>query len=108
MPLEVNLWLLWDRFTFLVNFFLGGRLVFTLYSVLLLKVSLELVTIFEVPDSLAFWFVILELALEVDTIGVDPLAIFDVAIVPVSGHLHASLLEGVRAVALLLAVLPPT
>ena len=107
LPLKVNLWLLWDRFTFLVNFFLGGRLVFTFYSVLLFKGAFELVTIFEVPDSLAFWFVILEFALEVDTIGVDPLAILDVAIVPVSGHLHACLLEGVGTVALLLAVLPP-
>ena len=59
------------------------------------------------PDAFALWFVVLEAALEVDSVGVDPSAIVQLALLPVAGHLHARFLEQVSAIAVFVAVLPP-
>ena len=59
------------------------------------------------PNAVALWFVVLKATLEVDSIGVDPSAIVQLALLPVAGHLHARLLEQVCAIAVFVAILPP-
>ena len=85
-------------FFFIVNF-LG----------FLLICAVQRVSVLEVPDTFSFGFVVLELALEVDSVGVVPTALLDLTVCPVAGHLHASLLEKIGAGALFVARLtqPP-
>jgi len=52
--------------------------------------SLELVAVFEVPATLADWFVVLELAFEENAVRVNPFATLDLASAPLTEHLHAS------------------
>ena len=59
----------------------------------LLKLTLELVAILEEPGSGALGFVVLEVALEVKPVGVDPLTRVQLTVFPLSVHLHACLLE---------------
>ena len=59
----------------------------------LLKLTLELVSILEEPGSGALGFVVLEVALEVKTVRVDPLTRVQLTIFPLSVHLHACLFE---------------
>ena len=59
----------------------------------LLKLTLELVAILEEPGSGALGFVVLEVALEVKTVRVDPLTRVQLTIFPLSVHLHACLFE---------------
>ena len=59
------------------------------------------------PNAVALWFVVLKATLEVDSIGVDPSAIVQLALLPVAGHFHARLFEQVCAIAVFVAILPP-
>lgn len=108
VPEQVELGLLLDGVALTVQLFLGGRLVLTLDLRLLFEGALERVSILEVPGARALRLVVGELALEVESVGVDPLAGRELAALPVARHLHARLLELVRAVAGLLSVLPPS
>ena len=108
VPIQVVLWLLLDRVALRVEFLFRRRLILTLLLHLLLKSTLKSVAVAEVPGTFALRLVVGKAALEVDSVGVDPLAGGDLASLPLSTHLHSSLLEDVGAVALLLAVLPPS
>ena len=75
VPFQVDLWRLYNRFTVFIHFLFGGGLfTLTLLFCLLIEVTLEGVAVFEVPGTLTYWLVILKVALEVYTVGVDPLA----------------------------------
>ena len=67
-----------------------------------------MVSILEEPRTLASRFVVFEVALEVQAVGIDPLSVRQFRIHPVAAHLHAGLLEDISSVAVLLSVLPPT
>ena len=82
-------------------------LILTLSLCLLLESALQSVAILEEPGAGALWFVVLEATLEVDAVGIDPLALQQLALGPLTSHFHARCLEDVGAVALLLTVLPP-
>jgi len=107
VPNQVELCRLRDGVAFGVNFILTGRLVLALGLGLLLEDAFESVAILEEPCALALRFVVLKVALEVNTVGIDPLARLKLAAGPLAAHFHASFLEDVGAVALLLAVFPP-
>ena len=69
---------------------------------------MDYISIAEVPFAYAFWLIIIEAALEESSIGVEPLALHELAILEVADVLHSSLLEDVGALAVLLALLPLT
>jgi len=107
VPEEVELWLLWDWVALFIHFFFRGRLIFTLDLRLLLEGALKSVTVLEVPGASSFWFVVIELALEVKAVRVDPLSSCELTISPFTSHFHAGLFEHNGAVATLLSILPP-
>lgn len=107
VPVQVELGRLLDRVAFAVDLLLAGRVILTLNLWLLLESALESVAVAEEPRAGALRFIVSELALEVDTVGINPLAGLKLTIGPLTTHFHASLLEHVAAITLLLAVLPP-
>ena len=95
-PLQVKLWLRWNGVAFSVKFRLSLDRIALLVPqdlVSLLELTLERVAILEEPGTGALRLVVLEVALEVEAVRVDPLSRLKLAIFPLSIHLHARLLE---------------
>ena len=87
--------------------FSGWLLAFLALLLLLLVVAVELVAVLENPLALAAGLVVGEAAFIEGTVGVDPLAVGDLALLPLSIDLHAGRLVQIGASALLLAEFPP-
>jgi len=58
------------------------------------------------PGPLAFWFVSLELPLEVGSVGIRPLAFEELVLVPRADKFHASYREYVSTCPMLFSVQP--
>ena len=98
--------LLRNGITFCVEYFLR-RILGIFLDRLLLECTLQRVTILEEPGARALWFVIFEVALEVESVGVNPLSLRQLSVAPLASHLHAGLFEDYGAVSTLLAIFPP-
>ena len=64
------------------------------------------VAVLEMPLTVTFWLIIVEVALEVCLIWIDPLAGDELSIFEGAHILHASVLEDVGALAVLFTILP--
>ena len=69
--------------------------------------TVERVSILKVPDAFSLGFVVLELTLEVDTVGVDPATFSNLTLLPLTEKLHAGFLEQVSTSAFLVTEAPP-
>ena len=67
---------------------------------------MDCVSIGQLPHSLAFWFVVLELALEVATIWVRPSTFTKPVLHPFSNIFHASGIEDVGSLSMFFAIEP--
>ena len=70
--------------------------------------TIDLEAILEDPLSFSVWLLIGKATLIEGTVRVDPLAVYDLALLPISIDFHSSRLVDVGASALLLAELPPS
>ena len=70
--------------------------------------TIDLEAILEDPLSFAIWLLISKATLIEGTVRVDPLAVNDLALLPISIDFHSSRLVDVGASALLLSELPPS
>ena len=70
--------------------------------------TIDLEAILEDPLSFAIWLLISKATLIEGTVRVDPLAVNDLALLPISIDFHSSRLVDVGASALLLTELPPS
>ena len=60
------------------------------------------------PSALALWFVIIEVAFKVGSVRIEPLALDELSVFKCADVLHPRLLEHIRALPFLLAILPLT
>ena len=70
--------------------------------------TIDLETILENPFSFSIWLLISKATLIEGTVRVDPLAVNDLALLPISIDFHSSRLVDVGASALFLTELPPS
>ena len=105
-PCECELGL---RSTAIFSTFLRRRF-FTLYWCFLDLIidTIDLEAIFEDPLSFSVWLLIGKATLIEGTVRVDPLAMNDLALLPISIDFHSSRLVDIGASALLLTELPPS
>ena len=83
-----------------------GLLTLYISSLDLGVLTVDLIVVGEVPDTLALRLVVVELAFVVGSVGVLPAALHDLSTLEGANVLLASLEENVGALAVLLSVLP--